>query len=333
MRLACSRRHRRIVVAGLSLIAGLSSFSVVLNLLAPAPKSLDVGSATLTIVALPYPVRKESQRNLYFVTLASWLMTSNMTKIMIMMPEDEFDPQEMLLPRLRSTFGAERILFGPSIETDEDGVPFIDDWFVKGLDSVDSDLVCWINSDIILPRAWFPRIEFLYRHFVKFGEQFAVISRRCDFELSEEEAATVYDDTQLPDFDSLASRRKLHTTWGIDFFLISREPMQIDFDDIPPFHMGKYRWDPWITGWMKEHMPLITLGDDFCTYHRSHVPKARSASDVKCKENFEHAKRHHGYKVPNAKATYYLQGRGMFKNGDKVADFPEWVPDGNAPLE
>ena len=265
-------------------------------------------------------------------------MTSNSTKVMIMMPEHEFDPNRMIMPLLLELFGEGRILFGPSIETDENGVPFIDDWFMKGLDSVRTDLVCWINSDIILPRGWYPRIEFLHNYFGPFGSQFAVISRRCDFDFSKEKAAAIHEAVaaggEMPDFDEVAHNRTLHTTWGIDFFLVSLFPMQINFDEIPPFHMGKYRWDPWITGWLREHMPLITLGDDFCTYHMNHVPKSRSVHDVKCKENFEHAKRNGGYNAPNARATYYMYGRSLFKRDGNmvVANLPPSIPDGNAPL-
>lgn len=312
------------------------------------PEANSVSSnVSLTIVALPYPVRSEKLRNKYFLTFCSWLLTSPRTKIQIMMPPYEFDPDGMILPTLESLFGKNRIVFAPSIDTDEDGVPFIDEWFIKGIDSADSDLVCWINSDIIIPAGWFPRIEYLYHYFHTRDQQIAVISRRCDFWYSPEDAENVYEkikayanDNSLkniwpPDFDKISESRDLHSTWGIDFFLVSKDPMQINFDDIPPFHMGKYRWDPWITGWLRKHMPLITLGDDFCTYHMNHVPKERSPSDVKCKENFEHARRHGGYNVPNGLASYYLRGRKLFQKNNPVAldRIPDWIPKSNAPYE
>jgi hypothetical protein len=135
------------------------------------------------------------------------------------------------------------------------------------------------------------------------------------------------------DFDAITASRMLHSTWGIDFFLVSKEPMQINFDDIPRFHRAKYRRDPWITGWLREHVPLITLGDDFCTYHMSHVPKDRQMEDVKVKENFEAARRAGGYKVPNGLASFYLRGRHLFKKNESVPldTIPDWIPETNAP--
>jgi hypothetical protein len=99
--------------------------------------------------------------------------------------------------------------------------------------------------------------------------------------------------------------------------------------------MGKYRWDPWITGWLRAHIPLITLGDDFCTYHLNHVPKYRMMDDIKVKENFEMARRTGNYNVPNGLASCALRGRYLFKKNVKgpLDRIPDWIPEGNAPPE
>ncbi|KAK8881902.1 hypothetical protein M9Y10_044540 [Tritrichomonas musculus] len=307
----------------------------------------------LTIICLPYPVMTNRLRDRYLISMSSWLLTSNTTKIMILMPPYEFDPNLILLPLLESLFGKNRILFGPSLETDEDGVPYIDEWFIKGLDSVtassssSSELLCWINADIITPNGWLQRVSYLYDYFIKKrNRQISVISRRCDFDISDDATTEFFNEVDTyaktksnniwpPDFDKIAGNRKLHSTWGIDFFLVSKEPKQINFDEIPPFHLGKYRWDPWITGWLRKNMPLITLGDDFCTYHLNHVPKGREMDDIKVKENFEEARRRGNYKVPNGLASFYLRGRYLYEKGkDEPLDkIYESIPLANAPDE
>lgn len=303
---------------------------------------------TLTFCILPYPLSKKNSellRDKYFFTFSSWLLTAPTTKLYIMMPREEFDPDLILLPTIEKLLGPNRILFGPDVETDEDGVPYIDDWFINGLDNTNSSVLCWINADIIIPNGWYQRIQFLYDHFHNIDQQISVISRRCDFDFESNTASELYrriksyadfrnvSDVWPPDYDEISKERKLHTSWGIDFFLVSREPMQINFDDIPHFHMGKYRWDPWITGWLREHMPLITLGDEFCTYHMNHVPKDRQTTDVKVKENLEMAARHKKYNVPNGLASYMLRGRGLFKKNENtsIAKLPDFVPPCNAP--
>jgi hypothetical protein len=308
---------------------------------APVEESANL---SLTIVVLPYPVTSTKLRDQYLVTFSSWLLTTPRAVLQLLLPRSEFDPDLMILPILETIFGANRIKFSPPVDVDEDNRPYIDDWFLKGLDLAQTDLVCWINADIITPRGWFPRIRYLNGYFHERGEQFAVISRRCDFAFEDEQAQAAFSAIGAgshgkggwpPDFDLIAQNRTTHTTWGIDFFLVARDPMQINFDDIPPFHMGKYRWDPWITGWLRAHMPLVTLGDDFCTYHLNHVPKGRQMDDVKVKENFELARRNGNYKVPNGLADFHIRGRYLFKkNADKpIEQIPDWVPEGNAPPE
>lgn len=301
-----------------------------------------IDSPSLVIICLPYPVSNIKKRNRYLISMSSWLQTSPTTKIMILMPPYEFDPDLILLPTLESLFGQGRILFGPSLETDENGVPFIDEWFIKGLDAVrtiPAQLACWINADIITPQGWLPRILYLYDYFIKNNDQqIAVISKRCDFDIDDVRAAQVYEQISTkqnfpPDYDQIAFNRVLHSTWGIDFFLISTEPMQINFDEIPPFHLGKYRWDPWITGWLRKNMPLITLGDDFCTYHLNHRPKRRQMEDIKVKENFEAARRNHNYNVANGMASYQLRGRYLYKKDEKepLDKIYDSIPLSNAP--
>ena len=306
------------------------------------------GNLSLTIICLPYPVKDNHTRNRYFITMSSWLLTSPSTNIMILMPPYEFDPNGLLVPILEDLFGKGRIIYGPSLETDEDGVPYIDEWFIKGLDASSTEIVCWINADIITPKGWFPRIKYLYDYFHSRNKQFAVISRRCDFDYPENIAQNVFlniskylenpqenQDIWPLDYDEIAKFRRLHSPWGIDFFLISKEPMQINFDDIPAFHLGRYRWDPWICGWLKSHMPLITLGDDFCTYHLNHVPKNRQMQDIKVKENHEIGRRNKNYNIPNGLSSYYLKGRYFYQRDVKIplSKIYDSIPLANAPIE
>lgn len=304
---------------------------------------------TLTFCICPYPVSSELIRNRYFVTMSSLLKTSPHTTVLILMEEKEFDPDMRLLPILRKIFGKKRILFGPSLETDEKNIPYIDDWFIKGLDYTTSDLVCWINADIITPSAWYPRISALYNFFKNEDKQFAVVSRRCDFNISTrklsdifENSSSIYMNSSFKrrkksqfnlNYDEVASGRQTHTTWGMDFFLISRTPMEINFDDIPPFHMGRYRWDPWIVGWFNNFISLISLGDEFCTYHMNHKPTIRSMNRPKVKENFEVASRNGNYIGSNEMAAYQIKNFSIYYKNRIVGKLPPEVPHGNAPIE
>jgi hypothetical protein len=165
------------------------------------------------------------------------------------MPPHIFDPDLQLLPVLERLFGLNRLIFGRLIDTDEKGIPYIDDWFQQGIDLSDSDLVVWINGDIIIPNGWFPRVRYVYDRFSKLNRQFAILCRRCDFNISLSNLSNFFNSVSQigidpnvqwpPDFDAIAANRVLHTTWGMDIFVISMNVMELNFDEMPPFHMGR----------------------------------------------------------------------------------------------
>lgn len=322
----------------------------------------------------PYPLNNDiNRRDRYFVSFSSWLLTSPKTKILIMMSPTEFDPNDLLISSLEKIFGRGCIIFtSKTIESDEENIPFIDEWFINGLDysmEAGASLVCWINADIITPKGWFPRIQFLYDHFSNRNHehqsslmfwkrnrehiQFSAISRRCDFNVSDDELSHFFshfssyssddvwsndysydpDENTFPNFnetfvkkwppnyDAFATKRARHSQWGIDFFLFSlsyentnklksdflsafREVFLLNIDEIPAFHMGRYRWDPWITGWILEKTPLVTLGDAFCTYHINHRPTGRHPHSPKVKENLELGARNQRFLASNKNAVF-----------------------------
>lgn len=78
-------------------------------------------------------------------------------------------------------------------------------------------------------------------------------------------------------------------------------------------------------------MPLVTLGDDFCTYHINHVPTIRDTKRPKVKENLEYAARNGGYLASNGDAPYTFSGRKFCKINEQSWELPKYVPKGNAP--
>lgn len=279
---------------------------------------------SITFCAVPYPVISHELYNLYLLSMSSWLSTSNNSKILILLPQAEFDPDSTIVPVLEQNFGKNRMFFTDFIDSDQDGVPYIDDWFIKGFDYSSTDYVCWINSDIIIPNGWIQRCQFILEYFWKQKKQACIISRRCDFNYS------LTGEINFPiNYDEIAKERRSHSTWGIDFFLISKNPMQINIDDIPPFHMGKYRWDPWVAGWLSSQIPVVSLGDGFCTYHVNHKPKERHISDPKVKENHMLAARNGRYSISNAMTPYYLKDNHLYHQKDILISFGSDMPPDN----
>ena len=305
---------------------------------------------SITFVCVPYPVTNDKKQKtkdlkhaniieLYLMTMSSWLSTSNQSKLFILIPKSEFDHDNIIVPILESRFGENRIFFTPEnerIECDENGVPFIGDWFIKGFDYVYknnlSSLICFINSDIITPPGWFERCKFIYNHFKDKEKQMCIVSRRCDFDYYYNRNDN-NNYTWPIDYNAISKDRTTHSPWGVDFFLISMNPMMLNIDEIPPFHMGKYRWDPWVTGWLNSNIELTSLGDSFCTYHVNHPPKPRNMEDVKVKENFELAARNGKYNCGNAQAKYKLKGRDLYQGETFITSIKGEIPPDNFPQE
>jgi len=274
------------------------------------PNQLEV-----TFVACPFPIGNDTElRDRYFLPFCSWLLTSNYSKILILMERNVFDPYQILLPRLEKMFGP-RFLFSPEIESDDRHVPYVDDWFLKGLDYSNTPLICWLNADIILPSSWAPKISKIYDYFQEQKTQFCVVSHRCNFDPDLEEIKKLAENSIIPDFDKLPLKnRKHHSLWGIDFFLVNREPMEINFDDIRSYHMGKFFWDPYVTAWFDRNIKTVSLGLDFCSYHVNHHSSGFWFYEPKILENFwlGVVTEHYNDSRPSSAVRYQVKGKYLF---------------------
>ena len=223
----------------------------------------------------------------YLAAFSSWLSSNSNSKILSLIPREEFDPKDLVLTYIEQTFGKDRFYFTDaenSIETDNDGLPFIDDWFVKGYDYVKqnnlSDMICYINSDILIPQYWYEKTNFLYTYF-KNKFPFIVFTRRCDteFVFNFSSPYDIMKTFQNYSYEKHVSKKILYSISGIDLFLLPMDSFSyLNIDEIPPFLMSKYRWDPWMVGWFLRNINIIFLGSDFCIYHVNHnyIPNLRN---------------------------------------------------------
>jgi diadenosine tetraphosphatase ApaH/serine/threonine PP2A family protein phosphatase len=80
-------------------------------------------------------------------------------------------------------------------------------------------------------------------------------------------------------------------------------------------------------------IPVVSLGDDFCSYHIDHTPTIRDVSRPKVRENIEYGARCGRYLASNEDSRFYFKGRYFFdKEGEGMDErIPESIPKGNAP--
>jgi hypothetical protein len=122
------------------------------------------------------------------------------------------------------------------VECNESGTPLVNSLFETAERTAANDVLCYINSDIILLSDFLPAVERvaqLRRRFLIGGQRWDVdIKEPLDFVPAWEEQVR----------DRVAQSGKLHGPTGIDYFVFSRGL----WGEIPPFAIGRTTWDNWL---------------------------------------------------------------------------------------
>jgi hypothetical protein len=147
----------------------------------------------------------------------------------------------------------EIILFGNEVGTEEvarevgakyirecevtsHGTPRIDDVFLKAQKFARHNLLCYINTDIILISDFIQTTERLK----KYSKNFLAVGQRLDLEVKE---SLSFDNGWE---QALIDRANNHGKWygplGIDYFLFRKGLWKT----IPPFAVGRTVWDNWL---------------------------------------------------------------------------------------
>jgi hypothetical protein len=162
-----------------------------------------------------------------------------------------------------------RIILGPPLDCDELGIPYVDDFLHKSAALARADLLCLVSDDST-PSDFLPwQLHFLGSYFG--DRQFAAIGRRC-----------------VPAEHSLRDVSAIHNqAFSSDVVCLSMRGMQIDLDEVPPFHAGMGAWDVWLAGWMSRTIPVVAIADGCASYVAKHTPAKEIW--VKVQENHEMA--------------------------------------------
>ncbi|MBK7455317.1 MAG: hypothetical protein IPJ46_16820 [Anaerolineales bacterium] len=141
------------------------------------------------------------------------------------------------------------------------GVPLISSMVQLARENGSSDLLCIINSDMIL----MPDFLEAAKQAVKWNDKFVLLSQRWD-----------YDIPAVLDFaegwasrlsESVRKQNQLHRPAGSDFFLFPRDCYQ----DIPNFTIGRAGWDNWMIYQARmQNWPVIDCTPSVMIIHQNH---------------------------------------------------------------
>ena len=151
----------------------------------------------------------------------------------------------------------------PDLKRNDCGTPLLDDLFFKAQQLADTEILFYVNADIILFNDIMQAISICSSQF----EEFLLVGRRWD-----------YDQLELIDFftmswDSLlknhvTSTGVLHFPTGMDYFAF-RPGL---WSHIPPFALGRMAWDTWMLHTLLEKKSQVIDGTQFVTaFHQNHA--------------------------------------------------------------
>ena len=149
----------------------------------------------------------------------------------------------------------------PDVKCSENGTPLISSMFRLARESSGSNLLCIINTDIIL----MPDFLEAAKQATKLKEKFVLLSQRWDYDIKTELKFTEGWEYRLR--ASVLSQNDLHRPAGSDFFLFPR----VCYTEIPDFAIGRAGWDNWmIYAARQENWLVIDCTPSVMLVHQNH---------------------------------------------------------------
>jgi len=125
----------------------------------------------------------------------------------------------------------------PGVERNEYDTPLVTRIFERAQQIASNDLMCYVNSDIILTSSFSLGVSRLVDHYGK--DQFLGVGRKCNFPLTE---SLPFDGEWEQLLQTRAARDGAYVTYDSDYFVFRRGL----WADMPPFAIGRCYWTQWL---------------------------------------------------------------------------------------
>lgn len=204
----------------------------------------------ITLFSAPKPFTDPHIATIQRNAIQSWALLPDVDVLLI--------GDELGMAETAQELGAKHL---PDVQCSSNGTPLISSMFQLARESSGSDLLCIVNTDMIL----MPDFVDAARRAHLQRDTFVLLSQRWDLDI-----------TQPLDFsngwqDRLRStvhrEGSLHRPAGSDFFLF---PLS-SYLDVPDFAIGRAGWDNWmIYKARKENWPVIDCTPSLMIVHQNH---------------------------------------------------------------
>lgn len=147
------------------------------------------------------------------------------------------------------------------VERNEFGTPRVDYLFRRAASYARSDVLCYVNADIILSSSLLPAAAKVARRF----DRFLLVGERTEVPIR---GALSFDESWERRVHLLAdSMGRPHGPTGMDYFVFRRGM----FDDLPPFAIGRPAWDNWcVADSRQKGVPVIDATRQVLAVHQDH---------------------------------------------------------------
>jgi len=143
-------------------------------------------------------------------------------------------------------------------KSNEYGTPLLDDIWKSAKSVSSNDLICYINSDIIIFPDFAEKISSIKL------DEFLIAGRRWDIDI--DELIDFKSDWALTLKNLIEQIGFLHSETGADFFLFPK----ICMPKMPAFAIGRAWWDNWLFFYFKKNKIPIIDGTNIMTVHQNH---------------------------------------------------------------
>ena len=149
----------------------------------------------------------------------------------------------------------------PDIARNEHGTPLVNSMFSLAEQASSSNILAYVNADIILTRDFIPAVNQAAEKF----KNFLMIGRRWDMDLLDPLDFT--GDWEASVRDMLKTRGQLHAETGLDYFVFTRGV----YPAVPPFAVGRCAWDNWLVyDPIQRKLPVIDASEAVTAVHQNH---------------------------------------------------------------
>jgi hypothetical protein len=149
----------------------------------------------------------------------------------------------------------------PNVKSTDTGTPLISSMFQLARENSHSDLLCIINTDMIL----MPDFLEAAKQVQKQKTKFVLLSQRWDLDVTEPIEFNEGWDDRLR--STVHGQGLLHRPAGSDFFLFPRSC----YKEVPDFAIGRAGWDNWmIYKARQESWPVIDCTPSVMIVHQNH---------------------------------------------------------------